>query len=237
MRNNRRISAEWVSVIVAILALAVAVVSLLFTFFPQLNLLNDNHIEKANAGDVKSQMFLANLNYEVGNTSESVYWYSVAITHSGNHQGKALNNLAYIYLLNDEFYITRNENYRDAMKLLRSAAELGEVDAAKNLYILLASNPQELFGEDYSSMMAFAKETLEDNGIVWEELPQTEWEYVETVSDDSVPANTDELMYVEIGDAEYIYADKGFAWLHTYAVYKRTSEMNSPEYTYIKVNK
>ena len=75
-----------------------ALFALIIVLYPQTKLSNANHIELANAGVVDSQMFLANHYYRIGNLSESVYWYSIASQAEGNHQGKAINNLAYIYL-------------------------------------------------------------------------------------------------------------------------------------------
>lgn len=152
---------HWIDIV----ALQIAVISLLLSVFPQMNPFNDNLVEKANSGDIEAQMTLANLHYEIGNTEESVQWYTVAVSHGGSHQAKAINNLAVIYLTDDRFDVTRQENEFDAMKMFRAAAELGEIDAAKNLYLLIVSNPKEIFGDCYAEYFEYATRKLKENNI------------------------------------------------------------------------
>lgn len=218
-------------------ALFISTVSLLLSIFPQINPFNDNLIEKANAGDIDAQMFLADLYYEIGNTGESVQWYSIASSHRGNHQATAINNLAYIYLTYDCFDITRQSNEYDAMKMFKVAAELGEVDAAKNLYILLVSNPSELFGEEYSETLNYAEKVLRENNIDTNSLDvyKTQWEYVETVSDDHVPSNGYDYLYRTVG-VDLVVEDGRAYWTHTYAIYQKVNEADEPEYTYIPID-
>lgn len=219
-----------------IAALAVAFVSFLFSTFPQINPFNDNLIEKANAGDVDSQMTLANLYYEIGNTGESVQWYTVATSHSGDHQAKAINNLAVIYLSDDRFDATRQENEIDAMKMFRAAAELGEVDAAKNLYLLLISHPKEIFGEEYSETMDLAKKQLQDNNVSINSMDKyyTEWELVETVTDELLPKDKGEYKCILISSKLII--QNGYpVWSHTYEIYRKKDNVDPPEYIYMKV--
>lgn len=219
-------------------ALLISIISLLLSVFPQLNPFNDNLIEKANAGDISSQMFLADLYYEIGNTGESVQWYSIASSHTGNHQASAINNLAYIYLTYDSFDITRQSNEHDAMKMFRVAAELGEVDAAKNLYILLVSNPSELFGKEYSEALNYAENILHANNIDIDSLDvyKTQWEYVETVSGDYVPPDEYDYQYRTV-DVDLVVEDGKTYWIHTYAIYQKTNASDKPEYTYIPIDK
>lgn len=219
-----------------IAALAVAFVSFLFSAFPQINPFNDNLIDKANAGDIDSQMTLANLYYEIGNTGESVQWYTVAASHSGDHQAKAINNLAVIYLSDDRFDATRQENEIDAMKMFRAAAELGEVDAAKNLYLLLISHPKEIFGEEYSETIDFAKKQLQDNNVSLNSMDKyyTEWELVETVTDELLPKDKGEYKCVPISSKLII--QNGYpVWSHTYEIYRKKDNVDPPEYIYMKV--
>lgn len=143
---------QWLDKINAIcstLSAFAALLALIIVLYPQIKPSNTNHIELANAGNVDSQMFLADHYYEVGDLSQSVYWYSVASQTAGNHQPVAINNLAYIYLSYEQFSITKVDLYGDVARMFSTAADSGNVIAAKNLYILLVSNPADLFGAQH----------------------------------------------------------------------------------------
>ena len=229
---SKYIRDHWIDIV----ALAVAFVSFLFSAFPQINPFNDNLIEKANAGDVDSQMTLANLYYEIGNTGESVQWYTVATSHSGDHQAKAINNLAVIYLLDDRFDVTRQENELDAMKMFRAAAELGEVDATKNLYILLISNPKEIFGDNYSECLQYAIQKLKGNNILLGSLDKycAQWELVKTVTDDFIPADDSEYKVVPV--QKVMKSQEGYPVIvNSYDIYRKMDNTETPKYFYIKV--
>lgn len=228
---SKYIRDHWIDIV----ALAVAVVSFLFSVFPQMNPFNDNLIEKANAGDVDSQMTLANLYYEIGNTGESVQWYTVAASHGGDHQAKAINNLAVIYLSDDRFDVTRQENELDAMKMFKAAVELGEVDAAKNLYLLLISNPKEIFGDNYSECLQYAIQKLKENGILLDSLDKycAQWELIKTVTDDFIPADDGEYKVVPV--QKVVKSQEGYPVIvNSYDVYRKLDNTETPKYFYIK---
>lgn len=44
-----------------------------------------------------------------------------------------------------------------AMNMFKVAPNLGNIDAAKNLYILLIANPAEQFGADYADVLEDSK--------------------------------------------------------------------------------
>lgn len=221
----------------SITALA-ALFALIIVLYPQIKPSNANHAELANAGVVDSQMFLANHYFEIGNLSESVYWYSVASQTEGEHQAKAINNLACIYLTSENFNAIRGNNYLDAMNMFQVAAGLGEIDAAKNLHILLIANPAEQFGADYTEVLESSKNALIDKGVdlALFDKYKTHWEYVEISTGDHVPADSEEYQYRQI-DADCVVSEGKMRWIHTYATYKKVAATATPEYIYIPVHK
>lgn len=229
---SKYIRGHWID----LAALVIAIISLLFSIFPQSNPLNDNLIEKANAGDIDSQMLLANMYYEIGNVGESVQWYSIASAHSGEHQAKSINNLAVIYLTDNRFDLTRQENEYDAMKMFMAATKLGEIDSAKNLYLLLISYPDDLFNDEYPEAMEFARTQLLENGITLDTLDkyQTQWELVDTVTGEYVPPN-DGVYRQKLIKSELVIQNEYPVWVDTYEIYRKKDGVDDPEYIYIKV--
>lgn len=230
---------EKISVGIAILSLLISIISFVFTVRPQINPFNDNPIEKANAGDLDSQLFLANLNYEIGNAGESIKWYTIALHHSGEHKAKVLNNLAVVYLTNSQFYITRQENEIDAMNMFREAIELGEIKAAKNLYLLLTTSPKELFGEKYVDALRLAENTLEKAEIVLGALDkyQAVWEFYGTKDEAFVPED-DGVYRIGHATTEYVFPYEGAkapVAKHTYNVYRKVDGVDYPDYFYCKI--
>lgn len=225
------------SIVVSIIALLISALTFLVQFFPQINVFSDDYIAKAEAGHVDSQIFLANHYFEIGDISNSVLWYDIASQKEGDHQARAINNLAYIYLTDDRISIAGRTEF-DAMKMLHTSAKLGEIDGAKNLYILLISNPRELFGDDYDETLEFAKQILLTNGIALSDYEKfnTQWEYIETCIGESVPADNDTYKYVEIGMAKYELTENQFHWTHSYQVYRKPTNTLDPEYIYSKID-
>lgn len=231
-----KLTTERISLLIASASLVISMISFVFTTFPQINPLNDNLVEKANAGDTDSQMILANLYYEIGNIGESVQWYTVAASRGGSHQAKAINNLAVIYLTDNRFDVTRQENEFDAMKMLRAASEMGEIKATKNLYLLLISNPKEIFGDCYSEFLEYAEEELKDNDISLDSLEQyyTEWELIETVTEEFVPNEDGEYKIVPV--QKIVKPQNGYPVIvNSYNVYRKIDGAEIPNYFYIKI--
>jgi len=232
---------RWVDIFNAIcssITALAALFALIIVLYPQIKPSNVNHIELANAGVVDSQIFLANHYYRIGNLSESVYWYSIASQTEGEHQAKAINNLACIYFTTENFNATRGNNYIDAMNMFKVAADLGEIDAAKNLYVLLISNPPEQFGAGYAEILESSKKVLIDNNVDLATFDkyQTHWEYVETISDDYIPSDDERYQYRKI-DADFVLSEGRTYWIYTYAAYQKVAATATPEYTYIPVQK
>ena len=213
-----------------------ALFALIVVLYPQIKPSNVNHIELANAGVVDSQIFLANHYYRIGNLSESVYWYSIASQAEGEHQAKAINNLACIYLTTKNFNATQGNIFINAMNMFQAAADLGEIDAAKNLYILLIANPPEQFGTDYAYVLETSKEILIENNIdltIFDRY-QAHWEYVETNTGDCMPADNETYQYRMI-DADYVLSEGKMHWVYTYSTYQKVSATEEPKYNYANI--
>jgi len=92
-----------VSPVIALFALAVSFFNFLFSVRPYLDKSNMNYEQRALAGDIKAQMFLADYNYQIGNTDSSILYYSMVITQPKLKEDEksyffvAINNLGYLY--------------------------------------------------------------------------------------------------------------------------------------------
>ena len=87
-----------ISLVIAVLSFILAAFSFLFSTLPQLNPFNFNLVERANAGDLKSQIMLADHYYEIADAAESIYWYKMASAQESQYQAALLNNLACVYV-------------------------------------------------------------------------------------------------------------------------------------------
>lgn len=190
--NNRRQEEEnetskkscfiW-EVIIAILAIIVSILSLVFSTWPQCNPLNTDLKARANAGDIDSQLFLAHHYYEVGDNKESLYWYKIiTIDKAYEHYALAANNLACIYL-NANLPVGNGKHYHTIeYNLLNASAKAGSSEGRRNLYLLLVTTPTQVWTEIvYADALKEAKHLLTDNGEWTEELAayETDWELVE----------------------------------------------------------
>lgn len=134
-----------------------AALTFIFNIRPQWIWGNNDFLAMANAGDVSSQIYLADLYYRTGRYEDSIYWYSIASIHSGEIQGVAYNNLAYLYAKSLGVNGT-DENafiYERAYKLFKEAAlffdEKGDIDhktnAERNALQCLVSHSTEDFSD------------------------------------------------------------------------------------------
>ena len=181
-KKPRVISFGWKDITVLI-TLVISIFSFVFSTWPQCNFLNKNFEARANAGDNKSQLFLAHHFYEVGDTGKSLYWYKIVTTNkSYKHYGLAMNNLACIYL-NADLPVGNGKHYHKIeYDLLNESAKAGSKEGRRNLYLLLVSTPDQEWTEIvYADALDEAKRRLADNGEWTEELAayETEWELVE----------------------------------------------------------
>ena len=222
---------------VSILALILSIVAFVFSAFPQRNPFNSNPTEKAYAGDVKSQMFLANHYFEIRDVEESYYWYKIASSTKGKYQAVALNNLAYIelnYMKSEDSQISFTDKAYHALEL---ASTLGNITALKNEYLVLISNPKNSFNEiDYLEIIEEVEKQLikEKIDITIYEKYKDEWKYKETIYNaHSIPKDTKDMTFKMIG-SDYVYSDtNSFQWIYTYEVYQRNTDIPKPNYEYI----
>ncbi len=136
----------------------IALMALLFSIRPQLLPWNNNHFERANAGDVESQMFLADHYFEIGDYKEAIYWYKLASAIKGEYQAKACNNLGYIYAMGwglSENELDLSSRLSKAYQSFKKASNLGLENGTKNAIMILRSNSAEDFpGIDYVNALS-----------------------------------------------------------------------------------
>jgi len=146
--------ASYIATVFSSISVIVAIVTLVIGMYPQLIWRNTNHIERANAGDADSQMFLADHYYETGEYSESIYWYKIlATTEKGDYSYLACNNLGYLYA--NGYGIS--ENINEESFRFEKAAEHVEA-ATSNICTLLEASSKEDFptigNNRYESLLA-----------------------------------------------------------------------------------
>lgn len=134
------------SLLVSLLALIISVVSLLFNFFPQLNPLNTDATAKALAGDIDSQLFLANHYMDLGKYDDAILWYRELIKNKAVNQAKINTNLGFAYYL----YNAENQSatLEKAFSCFWDAWLQGDEGGYHNLVILLDSVDWETLSSD-----------------------------------------------------------------------------------------
>ena len=180
------------SVFLKICPIILSLIALLYSTAPQLFFAHSNYLKKAEAGHVKSQMFLADHYYEVGDISESIYWYKIASMHNGEYQARALNNLAVLYSRQDTINAYELSYYKclevELFKQVvehRQASEENKLTAAKNMYYTLVSLPDNVFTRiEYDNELQWVKDFLCERGEFTKELSKYEdnWVYEGTTS-------------------------------------------------------
>ena len=132
--------------ILGVIGIFIAARTLIWTVRPQLISGNDDLTRKANAGDIISQMQLAEHYYEVGEYDDAIYWYKIASTHTGEYQPIACNNLGFLYAkgygLADEsgMEVLR---YPKALRLFAVAYDAGQATADNELLSIIEDNGEE----------------------------------------------------------------------------------------------
>lgn len=79
------------------ISVVVSVFEFTISICPQLIWWNTNYLERANAGDIYSKMFLTEHYFEVGDYNEAIYWYKIAAMADSKYQANAYNNLGVLY--------------------------------------------------------------------------------------------------------------------------------------------
>lgn len=231
-----------VSIIIAILSFIIAALSFLFATLPQVNPFNSNIVEKANAGDLKSQLMLAEHYYEIADTDESIYWYKIASAQESTYKAAALNNLAYIYANSTPLTEWDNFTFIKAYKIFLKAGELGELSAYRNAYILIHSIPLEILKEyeyDFEKENDKLKDILSQRGEFNADLENLDYglEFVANVED---PSEYDRSVYRIYTHTKTVYEHYNGMPVPlyglTYDIYRILGKEDLPEYTYIHID-
>lgn len=156
------------------LSLVLSIAAFFLSLFPQINPLNANYTQKAEAGDVEAQMFLAEHYYEVGENKDSHYWYKIASMYYGNHQGAALNNVACIGLTYGYYNDSLQDYQSKALSMFKKAAVLGDKAAVQNMYTLLKEMGQDTTTADFEMELAWAIQVSYRFGVHIEGLSESE---------------------------------------------------------------
>lgn len=149
--------ASQIATVFSSISVIIAVVTLAISMYPQLIWKNTNYVEKANAGDVYSQMFLAEHYYEIGDYNESVYWYKIAAMADSEYQAYAYNNLGILYAEGYGISDDVSDGYRryeQSLKLFQNASAIDE-KFKDNIWLLLKGNSKECFPNvNYDNLVA-----------------------------------------------------------------------------------
>lgn len=156
------------------ISLVLSIAAFFLALFPQINPLNSNYVERAEAGDVEAQMFLAEHYFEVGENKDSHYWYKIASMYFGDHQAAALNNVAYIGLTYGYYNDSLMDYQNKALNMFKKAAALGDKAAVQNMYTLLKELGKENAAVDYEQELAWVIQVSYHFGIQIGELSETE---------------------------------------------------------------
>jgi len=149
--------ASHIATVFSSISVIVAVVTLAISMYPQLIWKNTNYVEKANAGDIYSQMFLAEHYYEIGDYNEAIYWYKIAAMADSEYQAYAYNNLGVLYAegygLSDDVD-NGYRRYEQSLKLFQNASSI-DAKFKDNIWVLLKGNSKECFPNiNYDNLVA-----------------------------------------------------------------------------------
>ena len=217
--------------IISIISLLVAIIALLMSTIPQIVPWNNDYVAKANAGDVYSQMFLAEHYYEIGDYGEAIYWYKLASIENSKYQAYAYNNLGVIYAKGyglSDYQIDGYRRFELALNLFQKAAEGGAVKN-DNTQVLLKSNTDECFPNvNYDELIA-SLEDYDESYVV-----ATEYEY-RKISKGAVFWEGNKK-YTG-GQCVYVANEKGYTekyYVYYVQTYKDISEIPEYKFEYLR---
>jgi len=155
---------ELIAIVLSCLAFIISFLTLALTVFPQINPWNMNHEQKAFAGNVGSQFFLADYYYEIGDYSKSIFWYKIIRENTSDNNAVALNNLGYLY--SSRLGLVENEikNFEEeALGYYLKARNIGCKYATLNAYLILYNNDVDRFPDyDYEVELSVAEQLYYD---------------------------------------------------------------------------
>lgn len=160
--------------IIKVLASLATALTLFFAVFPQFQPFNTNYIQRAAAGDVEAQMFLAEHYYEVGENKDSHYWYKIASMYPGEHQAVALNNVACIGLTYNYYNDSLLDYQNKALTMFKKSAALGDKAAVQNMYTLLKELGTDNSTIDYEVELAWVIQVSYHFGVNIDGLSESE---------------------------------------------------------------
>lgn len=131
--------------IVSSLSIFVGMLAFVSDVYPQFFPWNTDYVVKANAGDVKSQMFLAQHYYETGEYTDAIYWYKIASVIESDYQARACNNLGVIYANGYGLSDKDELHFEKAYRLFCLAEQLGLDEAKMNRVVVLVKGEDEDF--------------------------------------------------------------------------------------------
>ncbi len=220
------------------IALFFSIFAIAVSLWSQFYFIRGNPLAKANAGWIKSQLFLADHYYEIGDYDESIYWNKIAAAHKGIEGAYAKNNLAVLYVkkgveFNDDQYIRER-----IFSLFEDSYNSGVIEAGQNLYAYLNQSPTMVEIDDVkkAEIAESIEEYLINNGAFEGKLSNldADWEYMGTKTGNSVPEDTVDYRFVTISSDYVPEADNdSMRWIFSYKVYKKTQKSERFEYKYV----
>lgn len=155
-----------------VLSIIFAGLTFIFSAYPQLKPFNTNLTEMANAGDINSQLKLAHYHHDIGNFTESVYWYSMVYLSGcqDDRRAVACNNLGWLYAkgygLSDEA-LSLKDRLKISFDLFDQSItsnQKAKNALCENRYLILATFGEEFF-DDYTDKLESAKQIAEAAGL------------------------------------------------------------------------
>lgn len=109
-KSTRAERVSTIANIISSISVLIAAASVIIGMYPQIIWGNNDYHAKANAGDVYSQLFLAQHYYEIGEYKDAIYWYKTASSAKDNdYRAIACNNLGYLYAQGYDSLIMRTK--------------------------------------------------------------------------------------------------------------------------------
>lgn len=101
--ESKKYRLEIIKFVVQVATAICVVITLLLSIYPKMKPNNSNLEEMANAGDIDSQLRLADMYYATGDFAKSLYWYDVSLLYEDND-----GDILAIYKKQHEGSINRN---------------------------------------------------------------------------------------------------------------------------------
>ena len=141
---------NWLTVF-TFFSLCLSIITFILTEFPYLKPWNSDLLAMAKSGDAVAQTKLANYYCIVGDDENGVYWYQLIAERSTEFQAMAINNVAYLYLVNEDKYKPiLPDFYNYIIGLFIEAYEKGCEVSQRNIYKMMKDVPVAFIKDNYS---------------------------------------------------------------------------------------